>query len=553
MGKQQHTTDRLHVRPTEWAQDGAGYKVRGKNPFAKLPLGSCFLSLQPFKTPVATRDGQVFEVAFIIAYIKKYKVNPVTGGRLDVNELVPLQFHYNEEGKIRCPVIFKEFTAASHVVANMASGHVYSFEAVQELNRKQKNYNDLITSQPFKWSDIVVLQDPDNIEPRLIEKFHFMQAGQQDYVVQNITHKESDASKEAKKKTIRSNAALERIFEEKQERTEETAKEKAKDDAEKAKEAAERGEQPQALVDMRERKTNVRYTSGEMAESFTSTSTPLTTKNPLRLMTDEEDLQDIYDIVRKKKQKGYVRVVTSHGALNIEVQTDIVPRTSDNFLRLCERNYYNDIPFHRLIHNFMMQGGDPTGTGRGGESAYENGRAFADEFDSRLSHQGPGIVSMANNGKGTNRSQFFVTLKSCQHLDNKHSIFGRVVGGLQLLPVFNDWGVDEKDKPIKEIKLLRTEVFKNPFNEAMMEAAKPKVEKIIDPAATWFSNRQDPMENHRNRLASGVGKYMDTPVLPLPGEKKRKDAKELPEEEMEYAGVVQKTKKGRTAFDFSVF
>merc|ERR1719343_1115124 len=132
-------------------------------------------------------------------------------------------------------------------------------------------------------------------------------------------------------------------------------------------------------------------------------------------MTDEEDLQDIYDTVRKKKQKGYVRVITSHGALNIELHTDIVPRTSDNFLRLCERNYYNDIPCHRLIQNFMLQGGDPTGTGRGGESAYEGGKAFADEFDSRLSHQGPGIVSMANNGKNTNKSQFFVSLKSCTH------------------------------------------------------------------------------------------------------------------------------------------
>merc|ERR1712203_878932 len=104
-----------------------------------------------------------------------------------------------------------------------------------------------------------------------------------------------------------------------------------------------------------------------------------------------------------------------------------------------------------------IQGGDPTGTGRGGESAFEGGRAFKDEFDSRLSHQGPGVVSMANNGKNTNKSQFFVSLKSCQHLDLKHSVFGRVVGGLQMLNIFNDWERDERDKPVKEIKLLRTE------------------------------------------------------------------------------------------------
>merc|ERR1719247_841384 len=171
-------------------------------------------------------------------------------------------------------------------------------------------------------------------------------------------------------------------------------------------------------------------------------------------MTEEEDLQEIYDIVRKNKAKGYVRVVTSAGMLNLELHTNIVPRTTDNFLRLCEREYYNGTTFHRLIKNFMIQGGDPTGTGKGGKSAFEGGRAFRDELDSRLSHQGPGVLSMANNGKNTNKSQFFVTLKSCQHLDGKHSVFGRVVGGLHLLKVLNDWQTDEKDKPIKEIKLI---------------------------------------------------------------------------------------------------
>merc|ERR1712187_876949 len=157
----------------------------------------------------------------------------------------------------------------------------------------------------------------------------------------------------------------------------------------------------------------------------------------------------------------------------------------------------------------MMQGGDPTNTGRGGESAFEGGRPFKDEFDSRLSHQGPGVVSMANNGKNTNKSQFFISLKSCQHLDNKHSVFGRVVGGLQLLDVFNKVETGEKDRPKKDIKLIRTEVFKNPFKEAVAEMAKPKVEKVVDPVATWFSNRRDPMEEHRNRHSSAVGKYLD--------------------------------------------
>jgi len=432
-------------------------------------------------------------------------------------------------------------------VMNAVSGHVYSFDAVDQLNRKTKNWKDLITSQQFKWSDIVVIQDPENVRSRQVASFHFIQQGQQQDVVANITNVESATSKEEKKEKIRFNAALERVYDEKKR----LAAEKAEQEAQNAEvPAIEDATTATESSSSQPRKMNERFTSGDVAESFTSTATPLRTQNSLREMTDEEELQEIYGIVRKKKQKGYVRIVTSAGMLNIELHTDIVPRTTDNFMRLCDKDYFDNTIFHRLIQNFMIQGGDPTGTGKGGKSAFDDGRAFKDEFDSRLSHQGPGIVSMANSGKNTNRSQFFVTLKSCQHLDLKHSVFGRVVGGLNLLEVFNAWDTDEKDRPKKEIKLIRTEVFKNPFKEAIAEASKPaKEEKVVDPVATWFSNRRDPMEEHKNRNSSAVGKYMDAPVRPLPGEKR--PTSELPSEELEYASIPQKAKKMRTTLDFS--
>merc|ERR1712046_555605 len=96
--------------------------------------------------------------------------------------------------------------------------------------------------------------------------------------------------------------------------------------------------------------------------------------------------------------------------------------------------------------------------------------------------------------------------------------------------------------PTKEIKLIRTEVFKNPFGEA----------KEADPVALWFSNRADPMESHTNRHSSSVGKYLVADITPLPGEKrKQSDVTQLPQEELEYASVAQKAKKARTSFDFS--
>merc|ERR1712048_1543268 len=105
----------------------------------------------------------------------------------------------------------------------------------------------------------------------------------------------------------------------------------------------------------------------------------------------------------------------------------------------------------------------------------------------------------------------------------------------------------------KEIKLIRTEVFKNPFTEAMAEAAKPKEpEKPVDPVATWFSNRRDPMEEHKNRYSQTVGKYLDAgSSRPLSASGKEKRPEELPEKELEYVNVARKQKKARTDFDFS--
>jgi len=553
MGKNQHSKDGLHLRPTEWAEDGRGFKARKQSPYAKLPLHCCALSLQPFETPVATRDGEVFEARNIIAYIKRFGVNPVSGGKLETKELTPVHFHKNEEGKFHCPVTFKVFTHHSHVALNIASGHVYSWDTVEQLNRKVKNFTDLITSQKFEWEQIIRIQDPDNPEQREISKFYFMREGQQQEVIEEITHRASKVTREAKKDTIRKDGALERIFDEKKQ----IAEEKAKADAEKASEEPARKALPAPEV----RGEHERYTSGAMAESFTSSIRSVKFTNELRQKTEGESLVDIYEGVRKKKLKGYVRIITSAGMLNLELHADFVPRTVDNFLRLCERGYYDNTIYHRLIHNFMIQGGDPTGTGRGGESGFDGGDEFKDEFDSRLHHQGPGVVSMANSGKNTNKSQFFVSLKSCPHLDNKHSIFGRVVGGLQLLEAFNAWGTDEKDRPRKEIKLLKTEVFKNPFKEVRAEHNRPKVEKVVDPIATWFSNRKDPMEEHPNRQSSTVGKYLDQGPVAQPltfdaltaarVKKRRKDAAELPAEELEYANVATKKKKMRTDFDFS--
>lgn len=139
-------------------------------------------------------------------------------------------------------------------------------------------------------------------------------------------------------------------------------------------------------------------------------------------------------------------------------------RTSWNFLTLCEREYYNETIFHRSVPGFIIQGGDPTGTGTGGDSAF--GGTFKDEFDSRLIHDSRGILSMANSGGNTNKSQFFVTYAPATHLDYKHCVFGRVVGGNAVLDRMEAVEADKNAVPTSEIKILSMHVMVNPIPEA---------------------------------------------------------------------------------------
>lgn len=157
---------------------------------------------------------------------------------------------------------------------------------------------------------------------------------------------------------------------------------------------------------------------------------------------------------------------TSHGNLNFELHCDIAMRVCWNFITLCERGYYDNVPFHRLVPGFMLQGGDPSGSGSGGQSAWGKGKPFRDTFDARILHDSRGVLSMANSGLHSNGSQFFVTLKAASHLDYKHSVFGRLVGGAAVLDRIEGVGADKKEKPLQEVMILKATVFTNPVEEA---------------------------------------------------------------------------------------
>ena len=149
-----------------------------------------------------------------------------------------------------------------------------------------------------------------------------------------------------------------------------------------------------------------------------------------------------------------VTVRTTMGDITIELYWKHAPKTCKNFAELSRKKYYNNTIFHRIIPGFIVQGGDPTGTGRGGKSIY--GETFADEIHPGLKHAGAGIISMANSGPDTNGSQFFLTLGPTSHLDGKHAIFGRVCKGIGILNRLGSVQTDQDDRPTDPIKIIDT-------------------------------------------------------------------------------------------------
>ncbi|KAL2359713.1 heme binding [Blastomyces dermatitidis] len=154
---------------------------------------------------------------------------------------------------------------------------------------------------------------------------------------------------------------------------------------------------------------------------------------------------------------------TSMGSITLELYNEHAPKACKNFATLAQRGYYNNVIFHRIIPNFMIQGGDPTGTGRGGSSIY--GEKFEDEISPALKHTGAGVLSMANSGPNTNGSQFFITLAPTPWLDGKHTIFGRVKSGMRVVQRMGLVKTGAEDRPVDQVKIVRARVVEESGEE----------------------------------------------------------------------------------------
>lgn len=144
---------------------------------------------------------------------------------------------------------------------------------------------------------------------------------------------------------------------------------------------------------------------------------------------------------------------TSEGEIEMELWPEVAPKTVENMVGLVQKGYYDGIIFHRVIPNFMIQGGDPTGTGRGGESLW--GGKFEDEFNPKVEFNRKGLLAMANAGPNTNGSQFFITTVPTPHLNMRHTIFGEVISGYEVIDSIQITKTGPGNRPIKDQVILK--------------------------------------------------------------------------------------------------
>lgn len=318
---------------TEWSQFYGGKKLESTEDehikFKRLPYDCCSITMKPFEIPYSDLDGNVFELSAIIDFLKTFKVNPITGKSCDAKSLIKLNFYRNSEDEYHCPSLFKPFTKNSYIVAIATTGNVFSYEAVDQLNIKTKNWKDLVDDTPFTRKDIIIIQDPTKLEKFNISTFHHIKKRLR---VETEEEKLERKDPHGRLKTISAEtkdilSELERDY--------------------KGNEG--KDEQPSASSSTIADKFNsAHYSTGAVAASFTSTAMAPVYNHEAAILDDH--------IIRyeRVKKKGYVRLNTNLGPLNIELHCDIVPKTCENFIRHCSNGYYDGNIFHRSIKNFMV-------------------------------------------------------------------------------------------------------------------------------------------------------------------------------------------------------
>ncbi|KAL8670967.1 MAG: hypothetical protein Q9168_004515 [Polycauliona sp. 1 TL-2023] len=556
-------TDKLYITHSEWASEdaysasaGSGTsKTNGSNaPFKRLPFNFCAISLQPFDNPVCSPEGTIFDVTNILPWLKKHGTNPVTAAPLKSADLIKLSFTKNDDGDMVDPVTYKLFTNNTHIVALKNTSNVFAYDTIERLNIKAKNWQDLVSEKEFGRKDMITLQDPQNVESRNLSSFKYLQEGSSTLTPEQQRER-NDPSRNVNTTALGNGATLFKPPK-KEQQPDINPDALANNSASIAKTlsslsstksitkptTASNDSSPNTTIASTQ--PRARHTTGLAAASLTSTGlTPHTSADLASI-----SLESYLLAPRRVRQKGYclltlhpVSPSSSSHQITLELYPEFAPKACWNFIQLAKQGYYNELLFHRNIPRFMLQGGDPTGTGKGGSSIW--GKNFEDEFEGPLSAKFDkrGMLALANKGKDTNGSQFFITYRGTPHLVRKHTVFGLVVldddnhASETALKELEKVECDEKSRPKTEVRIKEINVLVDPFerflsdkrekeNEEMEKEAIRKMGGAEDERVTWTGKRvrldgsSEGAGRDGSDGAGGVGRYLKS-AAEVKGEK----------------------------------
>lgn len=419
-------TDRNYITSREWSEDFGGAKPKPNHEFRPLPFDHCSLTLLPFIRPVCDLKGNVFDRDAIVEYIIKFdKINPVDGSDLGYDDLIELKFFRNGDNAMHCPITLKTFSGYSHIVVVPGSGRVYSMEGLKRLQLK-----DFVTDELIEKDSLITLQDPNNPQKRNWTRFKEHMPSETMEVVNpsGLAGRVVSLVSQERSKLLPSINA--------------PTKEESRKSGQRAV-----------------------HSTGKLAASLTSTAmTPE--------VHQEYAMLSKWEVFAKSalNSSAHATIRTNRGDLHFELFPAKAPKCVYNFLKLAREGYYTGCKFHRLIPGFMLQGGDPTGTGKGGESVF--GKPFHETPS--IPHSSRGLISMANLGRPTtNTSQFFITLAPCAHLDYLHPVFGKMLHGGAVLDAIEVTQTEERtNMPLEDIFIEDVIVVDYPFDDSILQEVK---------------------------------------------------------------------------------
>ncbi|PVU90765.1 hypothetical protein BB559_004450 [Furculomyces boomerangus] len=485
-------TDKLYITHSEWSNkfsEGGinfGGKKEGSSRGKKiLPFKCCYLTQIPFKSPVCTEEGHIFEYESILQFLKQYKINPVSGAKLKSKDLMKITVYRNENDELMCPISEKPFNESTRIVLNRKSGHVYSYSTIEELNIKARNMRDLVTDEEFKKTDLIDLYDPKDLDGRIINNFY--------YVKNNIRFNTSQKPiNEEDVSNVNPNSSVKRILDLVKEETKEEKKQKLDLYLEKP----ETKENKSVNQKSNSKAHNASlYTTGHVAASLTSTTFAPVTVNENILLSNLEYM------LPKIKSNSFVKLKTNFGDLEFELYCSFTPQTCYNFITLAKNGIYDNLRFANSIKNLILISEDPeekiksfysNSDKEKDVSDYRNnkkvwseelvGKESMDRLNSerakKQSHDKRGLLSMIIDPKTNYSHQFFITFRPATQFDKKHIIFGRLVGNLSTLDKIE--AVPAVDFiPTENIFIEKVIVLSDPFQE-FSERLERKLEYLKD-------------------------------------------------------------------------